>query len=361
MTPYWILFGVFAFAALVGGARLTPAGRGAAAYVRSESGGRILLVLGAVVVAFMIGFRYKVGGDWNAYDFMYKLAFYRSLGEMLQLGDPAYQLLTWVSQKIGGGLLFINLVCGALFSWGLYRLVRIQPEPWLAMLVAVPYMIIVVAMGYSRQAVALGLLMAGLARLMRGGSVLSFITFVAAAALFHKTAIVVLPLGIVGVYRRRVFPILAAAAFGYILYSYLLQGSLADLIQNYVGTGYSSQGAVTRVLMVTSAAVIFFTFRRRFKFGEVEEKVWRNFSIASFAMLAGLFIVPSTTVIDRLALYLLPLQIVIIGRLSLVTNEEFVGRILVIVYSAVVLFVWLTYAYNASSWLPYQFYPISIS
>jgi hypothetical protein len=346
MIPYWALFGLFAFAALVGGARLRLADRAAVVDGRGEPHS-LLLIIGAAIVALMIGFRYRVGGDWGAYDFMYKLAFYHSFGE----------LLTWVSQQMDGGLLFIDIVCGVIFSWGLYRLVRIQPEPWLAMLVAVPYMIIVVAMGYSRQGVALGILMAGLAKLMRGGSALSFVPYVAAAALFHKTAIVVLPLGIIGVYSQRVIPILFAVGFGYLIYSFLLQGSLGELIQSYVGARYSSQGAITRVLMTTSAAALFYIFRTRLNFNQVEERIWRNFSLASFAMMAALFIVPSSTVIDRLALYLLPLQVAVIGRIPLVTDEEFFGRAVVIAFSGAVLFVWLMYADNSSYWIPYQFYP----
>lgn len=54
------------------------------------------------------------------------------------------------------------------------RFARSQPDPWLAVLVAVPYLVIVVAMGYSRQAVAIGILLAGLGRLERGGSTLHF-------------------------------------------------------------------------------------------------------------------------------------------------------------------------------------------
>ena len=357
MTPYWVLLILFAFAALVGGARLSAMSAGTAIYP-TKPPRDYLLIFGAVLVALMIGFRYQVGGDWQAYRRMYMLAFYHSAGEMIQRGDPAYMLLSWGSEQVHGGLLLVDLVCGALFSWGLYRLAKMQPEPWLAMLVAVPYMIIVVAMGYSRQAVALGILMAGLARLMQGGSVISFLPYVAAAALFHKTAIIVLPVTILGVYRRQVFPILGAAIVGYILYTYLLKSALGDLVQNYIVAQYSSHGAAIRVLMIASAAVVFFVFRSRLRFNEVESKIWRNFSLASFAMFGALFIVPSSTVVDRLALYLLPLQVAVIGRVSLITNEQVVGRLIVIVYSAAVLYVWLTYAYNSGEWLPYKFYPM---
>ena len=45
----------------------------------------------------------------------------------------------------------------------LIRFCLAQADPWLSVLIAIPYMVIVVAMGYTRQAVALGILMVGLA------------------------------------------------------------------------------------------------------------------------------------------------------------------------------------------------------
>ena len=53
---------------------------------------------------------------------------------------------------------------------------------------------VVVAMGYTRQLIAIGILMAGLASLGRGGSVIRFALYVALAALFYKIAVLVLPL-----------------------------------------------------------------------------------------------------------------------------------------------------------------------
>jgi len=79
-------------------------------------------------------------------------------------------------------------MCGHLYG-GLISLSRAQPYPWLSILAAIPYLVIVVAMGYTRQATAIGLLMYGLGYLLRG-RVTTFLVLVALAGLFHKTAFV---------------------------------------------------------------------------------------------------------------------------------------------------------------------------
>ena len=99
------------------------------------------------------------------------------------IGDPGYQALNWLVQEWNGEIWWVNSVSAAIFAWGLIRLCQNQPRPMLAVLVAVPYLIIVVAMGYTRQSIAIGILMAGLASLGRGGSVIRFAIYVAVAAL----------------------------------------------------------------------------------------------------------------------------------------------------------------------------------
>ena len=57
------------------------------------------------------------------------------------------------------------------------------------MAVAVPYIVIVVAMGYTRQGAALGIIMAGLADYLRRESIMRLAAYIAFAATFHATAV----------------------------------------------------------------------------------------------------------------------------------------------------------------------------
>ena len=101
---------------------------------------------GAVIVWLLIGLRYKVGADWETYRFLFSYAGYAKLGRALAVGDPGYQFINWAVQQVGGELWQVNLLCGLIFTWGLYRFARAQPDPWLCIAVAIPYLVIVVAM-----------------------------------------------------------------------------------------------------------------------------------------------------------------------------------------------------------------------
>ena len=346
LLVYWLLIGTFAIAALV--------------EKNDERGERspAMLILGGSVLALMIGFRFQVGADWFAYERIFSYASYVNLGQSLKEGDPAYQLLNWGAQKIGAEIWLVNLICGAIFSWGLVRFARTQDNPWAVMLVAVPYLVIVVAMGYTRQAVAIGILMAGLASLLRGASIPKFALYILVAALFHKTAIVALLPVLVSARRNLFLNLLFVFAALAVLYDTLVAESVDKLVRNYIEYDYNSQGALIRVSMSLVPAVLFLIARRQFGFRPEEDILWRNFAYATLLLALLLAVLPSSTVVDRLALYVLPLQLAIIARIPDYVLKSSYARILVVGYVFAIQFVWLNYAKHAESWLPYQFYPL---
>lgn len=349
MLVYWLLFAYFTAGALL--TRETRASR--------RTGTLVLLLAGAVLISLAIGFRYQVGADWITYKFLFSYARYADLGRVLEIGDPGYQFLNWAVQQLGGEIWWVNLICGMIFTWGLYRFARAQPDPWLAIVVAIPYLVVVVAMGYTRQAVAIGILMAGFAAIERGASVLRFAAYAAAAALFHKTAVVVLPLVILAGERNRLLNAIAGAAAFYLLYDIFLAESVEGFVRTYIEAEYSSQGAMVRVAMIVIPAILFLLRQNRFEFSEGEKRMWRNFSLAALVLLIFLFTTPSSTAVDRVALYILPLQIVIMSRLNIAYVSHDLGKIVIIGYAALVLFVWLNFAVHAAAWVPYRFYPIA--
>lgn len=343
MLPYWLLLGYFAAGSML----IRPPAPG-------RRTGSSLLIFGSILIALAIGLRYEVGADWETYKFLFSFAGYADLARVVNIGDPGYQLLNWAVQRIGAEIWVVNLVSGAIFSFGLFRFARSQPDPWLVFVVAVPYLVVVVAMGYTRQAVAIGILMAGLAALQRGASILRFSLYVAAAALFHKTVVIVLPLVIFASQRSRLLNLLAGIAGSILLYDIFLSSSVEGFVRNYIETEYNSQGALIRVVMNLIPAVALFMFRRRLQFNPVEMRMWTYFALAAIAMPFALFILPSTTVVDRLSLYLIPLQLAVLPRLTGLLKGRILGRFLIIVYAALVLFVWLNFAIHAKYWVPYR-------
>lgn len=314
-------------------------------------------LIGSTIIALLVGLRYEVGADWPTYEFLFSYARYADLGRMLKIGDPGYQLLNWMMQQVSNQVWTVNLVCGAIFVWGLHRFTHAHPERWLCFVVAVPYLVIVVAMGYTRQSVAIGIILAGLAAVERGASILRFAIYVAVAALFHKTAVVVLPLVIFAAQRSNLLNVLAGLAGSVLLYDIFLSESVEGFVRNYIETEYSSQGAAIRVVMNFIPAVCFFLFRKRLRFESVDERIWFFFSIAALAMPILLLVVPSSTAVDRLALYLIPIQIAVLPRLRYLFKGQLFGVVVIIAYSALVQFTWLTFAVHAKYWVPYRFYP----
>jgi EpsG-like putative glucosyltransferase len=350
LFPYWILFSMFAAGAFQ--ARNDPR--------PSETSP---LLIGAITLtALMIGLRFETGGDWANYDLIFEFLAYENLGSALINGDPGYNLLNWLAHRLGVGIWFVNLVCAAIFSWGLLKFAKGQPNPWLACLVAVPYLIIVVAMGYTRQAVAIGLIMAGFTAFAKG-SIVRFAVYIVLAVAFHKTALIMIPFVGIATTRHRPVVILFTIFLAGLLYYFFVASSVDRMTTNYTTGLLESEGAAIRVAMNVVPAVIFLLAQRRFGFSDHERKLWRNLSLTALAALAALLAFPDlSTLVDRLSLYLLPLQLVILSRLPNAFSDkrtrgmEFV--LLIGLYAATIQFTWLNYATHARLWLPYKVYPM---
>jgi hypothetical protein len=104
-------------------------------------------------------------------------------------------------------------------------------------------------------------------------------------------------------------------------------------------------------------AVVFLAFHKRLVLSEVERLLWRNFAMASLAAMVALVFLPST-VVDRLALYLVPLQVFVLSRapygFGLQGRPNGQVMFAVLAYSAGVQTIWLVYATHAPYWLPYR-------
>lgn len=343
MIAYWLLFGCIAAGALLNVRQADPSRPG------------VLFQAAVVLIMLMVGLRYQVGGDWENYLYLFKYTSAVGFSRAFDASDPGYQLLNWIAAASGGSVVTVNFACAVIFAWGLQRFARSQPNPWMTLLVAVPYLVVVVAMGYTRQATAIGILLAGLASLLGGAGMLRFTIYVAVAAMFHKTAVVMLPFAIFALQRNRIVNLLVGAVATYLLFQFFLADALESFVEHYLDARYSSQGAFIRVMMSFVPALLFFAVGRRLGFDQRQYRLWWIFSLTSVAMLVLLFVLPSTTAVDRLALYLIPLQLVIVPRAAALFKDRRIGTLFALVYAATVLFVWLNFAAYASGWIPYRF------
>lgn len=366
MLAYWLLFLLFAAGALWFSLSTERATGVVGASVRDGSPVSLesprrrdpLLIVSGAVAALAIGLRHEVGTDWNSYFIMFRRMSRSDLFQALAGADPAYMGLNWAAGQLGVGIWPVNLVCALLFIFGLMRFARLQPNPWLAVVVAVPYLMIVVGMGYTRQAVAIGLSMAGFAAIARG-SFVRFVLWVLAGALFHRTAVVLIPLVAIAYAPNRFVATVIGLLGSLVGYYVLTRADSAEHFQRiYVTRVYVAQGAGIRLAMNIVPALIYLAQMRKFATNETERLIWRNVALVAVLSFGVWLIVTSTAWLDRLALYAIPLQLFVLSRIPIVFAKG--GRrsvflvAAVVCYSATIQFVWLNYAAHATDWVPYQ-------
>ncbi len=354
MLPYWILFALPAWLAISSSRPV----------VLSSSSWSQVWKLFFVYVVLMIGLRYEVGGDWTTYMDKINLIRYVSFSQLLTFQNNTeigYTLLNWIAVNVAFDIYFVNTACAVFFSWGLVEFCRNQPRPWLAVVVAVPYLIIVVAMGYTRQGTALGFIMLAMVELSRK-KFLPFVVFVILAVSFHKSAVILLPFAALSHPINRIWTVSWVLLLGALLYSFFVESSLASLNHGYIENKYMSAGAGIRIAMNAVPAIIYLFFSNRFCLSKHDRLFWMSISVCSLFFVLLLQISVSSTMVDRLALYMIPLQLFVLCRVPELFGKSIgsdSGLVLaVVVYSAFVLFVWLFFASHANVWLPYQFYPL---
>lgn len=313
-----------------------------------------------VVLIFIIGLRFKVGGDWAAY--MRHIRFVApdmSFREAIMSSEPGYWLLNKliVSLGIGDlGIVFLNLISACIFVYGLIVFCLYMPRPWLALAVSIPYLVVVVGMGFTRQSAALGFEMLGLVALSRK-RFFWFSVWILLAASFHRTAIVILPIATLIVSKNLWISRASIILVALVAYDAFLSKDIDDLILNYVTNEYQSDGALVRLSMNLLPAILFLSRRSRINMLATDRGIWSIFSYISIALFIGYFFTSASTALDRLALYCIPLQVFVFSHFPELMG--FSGRrnsaivFIALLPFGVVLAVWLLFANNSAAWVPY--------
>lgn len=312
-----------------------------------------------VFLVLTIGFRYEVGGDWHTYLEGLDIAKETKWSDLFDARKEAgYTLLSWASLALGLDIYGVNLVCAGIFTYGLIKLAKDQPYPWLAIAAATPYLVIVVAMGYTRQAVAIGLVMYGVKYLINN-KITHYLLIIGLAGLFHKTALIFLAFVLFRPKSGLKTKILGGGLLAVLLYGTIIVEQAEFLVRVYVEHNMESEGGQIRVLMNLPPALLLFIFWK--KWGRIYEDRWLWSLIALLAIFSILLVSQASTAVDRMALYFIPLQLVVYARLPVLMRGIVGQRIIVytlLIYFFIVQFVWLVFSTHAPYWLPYRFFPI---
>lgn len=364
MLVYWLLLGVLASASLVYQRRFRVAADGTVEIdprVSRQAG----LFVALLAITLLIGLRYRVGGDWNSYLHLFgMMQQQRPLSAVLMRSPDefGYTLLNWLVVRSGGDFWLVNLGCAIPFVAGLSAFSRQQPNPWLALAVAAPLLIIVVGMGYTRQAAAMGFMLIGLSGLCRGSSYLWFFAWTLMGGLFHQSVLLFIPLVPLFVFRFTPLSMLLLAIALFLGFLALEPHAIDRYSAGYIRQVYVAKGALFRIAPNAAAGLILVLFRHRFGGTRVELRFWTGLAYVAMFLQLLYFFIRSTVPLDRLSVYVLPLQVWVWSKVPTAFSgrrvPDLVLTILVIGYSAVSLWLWLAFANHSRYWVPYKLYPV---
>jgi hypothetical protein len=194
------------------------------------------------------------------------------------------------------------------------------------------------------------------------GRLKQFTGWVTAAAAFQQTSLITLGFLLPVMPGRSLKVRLLRIGIMFLVALSLAQIFLLSRLQTFfdayiISQQMQSEGAAIRVAMNALPAVIFLVRGRVLRLAHQELLVWQGMAWLAMACVIGLKLVPSTTVVDRIALYAIPLQLFVGSRIPDLKLFRFSSRWLtvgVVGLAGLVQFVWLVYAKTAFAWLPYK-------
>lgn len=320
----------------------------------------ILSLVTIAVLWVILAFR-QTGGDYSTYLILFNQLSEQPVSRVVLWTEPLYGLLNWAMAQAGLGMSGVNSVCSLIFFFGLWRFIRIQPYPYTVLALSVPYLVIVVAMGYTRQGVATGLIMLGISYLLER-RLLAFVLSVIAAAGFHSSAAIAFPLLLIAdlefrsklVERTVKLVVVLVGVFGLIQ---MLASQFGTYVDAYVESErYQSGGAVLRSAVTAAAAAAFFFYFKEWKETYRDHRFFFWLALISLSMVPLSFI--QSTAADRIGLYLIPFQIAVFGRLPAMQRAGFDASLMkmaVLIAYMLYFFTWLHLgSFSQLLWVPYR-------
>jgi hypothetical protein len=344
VIAYWALFAMFA-----AGAFITHGGDRA-------PGPKPLMIIAICLLALFVGLRWEIGPDWSNYRAMYRYLSDNSIQDAFRQSDPGFHIIIMALRDRHAPFWALNLVCAAIFSFGLARFCMSLPNPWLALVVAVPYLVIVIAMSALRQATAIGFIFLALCG-MGTKPLWKSLVWVLIASLFHASAFIVAVL-IAASHTRNRLQAAALLIISMIPAYYVLISTFDSYLRRYGMHRIDSGGVAFRVAMNAVPAIILLVRGSKHFAPPGEAAFWRWLSVLSLALVPFMFFVKSTTAIDRLSVYAIPLQILVLSsvpRQFSTTPATRIYPVMAIVgYAAVTLWVYFALGTHARYYLPYE-------
>jgi hypothetical protein len=313
-----------------------------------------------VLFSFFVGLRHQVGPDWWQYTRWLEIVGTQDFFSLFSQPEPLSKLLFWISYQLNLEIYSVNLAAALIMMLGVFAFARKTVNPWLAVVAATPYFILVIGMSGVRQAAAAGIILYLLAHWDRY-SIVRRVGIILFAALFHTSAIIALLL-IVTQLRANLFA--KILMMGIIGAAALLIGSELDVFaqnievyrQRYIDSDIVSEslGAFYHIGFIMIPALLGWRFRRRI-YSIVEQKQLLALGLISIPFLLALTAY-STTAASRLTVYLYFVPMLVFPALTQAFGQRNRRTVtaLILGYHYMLLFIWFTLSNHRHAYIPYD-------
>lgn len=207
------------------------------------------IIITAMFLLWFMGGRNNVGCDYLGYLSRFNNASLdMSLMDYLQGAEPGFEILNDSVKRFDLDYMWLNVISSAMILWGYFRFFRISSQPWMALALFFPILIVQLGMSGLRQGIALAFFLCALVAFSRrrGGETAAWILL---AGQFHTSALVFLPLAALAGRSVSFFKLLVGAMV-FVPAVTLLIGDRLEVYQDrYIDQIYgevNSDGAVVR-------------------------------------------------------------------------------------------------------------------
>jgi EpsG family len=313
-----------------------------------------------VVYVVFVGLRFEVGPDWMQYGLIHTSLANYDFWDVAAQAEPLSYLLFWTSQNLGLDVYLSNVVAALLVLTGVFCFARRTANPWIALIVATPYFIIVMGMSGVRQAMAAGIMLFLFSRWERY-RLHTRVLYILAAAMFHTSALVnniflVLKMNLALQYKIVLGIVVLLFTFYLSSEVPIYSENIVRYQQRYLEGSFieKSFGSIYHIAMIAVPATLGFFFRKR-----IVAHI-HSVTLLRFGLYAALSIVMinfvSSTAASRLTVYLYFVPMMVYPALTTIYGKrsEMGLTVIVIAFHFLILATWFTLGNHAFAYIPYK-------
>lgn len=320
------------------------------------------------ILIIFVGLRDSVGGDFGNYinsyynpDKPFSDGLVTELNIITMIKDISFVLINKLVAHYNGTPYLVNLILGIIFILSLIKFCKNNPRPWLGLIILYPYFITVVGMGYNRQSLALAIFMVALTQLEKF-NYFKYYLLIFVGFTFHFSALLMLPFGFIhfNFFKSKKYMLLLGLSlliFSYPFYVFF-RDIIMDILHNFNSISYSSSGAYVRGFMNVLPSILLLIFHKKLFKDVKNTSIWKWMAWLSIFAFCILPFVPSTALIDRIALIFIPIQVFVLTRMpdlfKSTNKSDYFIYLMIIIYSFFILLIWAYFSSFSYWWYPYK-------